>query len=94
MKRFLSLLLCLVMVMSLFTGMVVVNAEGYLADIDAVVFEILLHLSAHHLINLSGMLRLNEQIGELVNLEQTVCIRTICSPKLIVPEYLPVILSP
>ena len=58
------------------------------------VFEVLLHLSAHHLIYLSGMLRLYEQIGELVNLEQTVCIRTVRSPKLVVPEYLPVILSP
>ena len=63
-------------------------------DIQAMVLEILLHLTAHHFVNLSGMFCLNEEVRELIDLEQPVSKSSILPPESIVPKYLAVFLCP
>ena len=58
------------------------------------ILEILLHLTAHHLIDLSGMFCLYEQVRELIDLEQPISKNSILPPESIVPKYLAVFLCP
>ena len=63
-------------------------------DIQAMVFEVFLHLTAHHLIHLGCMFCLYKEVGELIDLEQSVGESSILSPKSVLPKNLTVFLCP
>ena len=58
------------------------------------VFEVLLHLTAHHLIHLCSMFGLYEEFGELMNLKQSVGESAILAPQSVFPKNLAIILGP